>query len=307
MHKYQVAIIIINYNSSSYTINCIQSVLEKTSPDISYKIIVVDNNSEKEDYQNLITSIQNDKVKIVKSHLNLGFSGGHMFGLQFAKAEFYLFLNNDSLLLNDCISIFYDFMQQHVNVGIISGKIFDEEMTSVPTFRAFPSLAFKLLGGGILRFFYPKKYPSNKKSYSNPIQVDVVSGSCMFVDANAFQKIGGFDTNYFLYCEEEDLALRLKKSGFHTYFVPQAHLQHFEGKSSTQKRYRIQREYYISYLYYQRKNSNFLSKTIIQTLLFFKLIKRGFLLNSIHFRLALFVLTGANVKYSLRFDQQISE
>jgi GT2 family glycosyltransferase len=130
----------------------------------------------------------------------------------------------------------------------------------------------------------------------------------MFIRATAFEVIGGFDTNYFLYCEEEDIALRLSRAGYATYLVPEAKYQHFENKSSQSSnviRLPFLKEFYISFLYYYSKNYNRAYCFIIQLLYFFKTLRK-FYKNKDYAVLAWFILKGAPVRESLRFKQKIS-
>ena len=100
----------------------------------------------------------------------------------------------------------------------------------------------------------------------SPVQVDVVSGSQMFIRAEHFFKIGGLDTIFFLYCEEEDLALRFSNANYKTYLVPQAHNYHL-GSASTEKNLAIKKEFYISFLYFYRKHYGVLSTVMIRIIL----------------------------------------
>ena len=103
-----LSIVIINYNTSNYTINCIESIFEHTSKELNFNIKIVDNNSNKEDVVKLkkhIIALNNPKDTFLKNHINVGFGGGNMIGCQFSDAEYYAFVNNDSVLLNDCFSI----------------------------------------------------------------------------------------------------------------------------------------------------------------------------------------------------------
>ena len=112
--KVDISIILINYNSSEYTKKCISSIVEQTSKALSYQIIVVDNASEKEDFENLISFVEAlhiDTIQVYRSRINTGFGGGNMYGVQFAKAKYYLFVNNDTLMIDDPIKICYYFMQ----------------------------------------------------------------------------------------------------------------------------------------------------------------------------------------------------
>ena len=102
--QYEVAIILINYNSSHFTIQCIESIVEKTAITLNYQIVIVDNNSEKDDFillENYINFTSRLNVKLVRSKKNTGFGGGNMFGVQFANAIYYAFVNNDSILINN--------------------------------------------------------------------------------------------------------------------------------------------------------------------------------------------------------------
>lgn len=110
--EYDVSVILINYNSSEFTISCVQSIIEKTDKSLNYNIVVVDNSSEIEDYKNLHQLKDIENIQIIRSDLNLGFSCGNMYGVSFTKAKYYFFLNNDCKLLNDCLNILFDFQKK---------------------------------------------------------------------------------------------------------------------------------------------------------------------------------------------------
>ena len=121
--KYQVAVILINYNSSQYTLDCINSILARTSADFRWQLIVIDNDSRPEEYQKLGILRSREEVRIFRSKLNMGFSGANMMGVQLADADYYYFLNNDCVLLNDCLAILHSFLEQHAEVANCSGEM----------------------------------------------------------------------------------------------------------------------------------------------------------------------------------------
>jgi GT2 family glycosyltransferase len=303
-NTYQIAIIIVNYNSSRYTINCIQSIIEQTAARIHYQIVVIDNNSRPEEYEALTQIQAHKQVHLFRSRINLGFSGGNMLGVQYANARYYYFLNNDCILLNDCLSILYTYCEKHPQTGICSGQMFDENLKQQPTFDYFPTLRTKLLGIGLLRQMNPAKYPVKKITYEQPLKVDLLSGSSLFIRSSVFDSIGGFDTTYFLYCEEEDIALTLLKQGYHTYLVPEARYQHLGGKS-TQYNLMIQKEFYISFLYFYKKHYGRFKTTIMQGFLFMKLIRK-LARHRNYPKLAFFVLSGAPLYKSLKYLQKVN-
>jgi len=300
----QVAVIIINFNSSAYTVDCINSIIKETAPGLSYEIIVVDNNSAATDYETLLQQTEGyPNLSIHRSIVNLGFSGGNMFGLQFANAAYCFFLNNDCVLLNDNLSILYTFMQEHPDAGLCCGQMYNSDMSFHHSFGYFPAISLKLLGSSAARLFSAGAYPKRKVKYSEPVQVPLVTGAAMFVDFRKLAEIGGFDTNYFLYCEEEDVAKRLQQKGYTCYMQPEAKFIHHMGKS-TSRNYAILRENYISLLYYHRKHHTYLAYTLFKFIYFFKNIKR-FYKGLIYIKLAFFILKGAPLTYSLKHSQKI--
>ncbi len=302
---YDVSIILINYNSSGYTQECVQSILDKTNKNISFNITIVDNGSVTEDYLKIINLGEIKNVNVVRSKFNLGFAAGHMFGLQFTRAKYYFFLNNDCLFLNDCVAELYKFCEEHQNTGMCSPQMYSVDKEPVPSFDYFPIISSKILGTGIFRFIKGKDYRYRKKIYNEPIKVDVISGSQMFVRGSCLNDLGGLDTNFFLYCEEEDFSIRMHTSGFDTYIVPYAKNIHV-GSGSTVKGLMIRKEFYISFLYLYRKHYGLFRTEILRLILLLRLFKKIFF-NMDNFKLFIFVIFSANIGNSLRHKQKIME
>jgi hypothetical protein len=259
-----VAVILINYNTSKYTLECIQAVVDKTSEGISYQIIVVDNNSELSDYRNLLDNFpKQHNISLHRSDINTGFGGGNMFGVPFANAKFLLFLNNDAMLENDCLSILHSFMEKNPKVGVATAQNYDENGDFVPSFDHNKGLRRLLFGRSFLEKNNPIIYPKRKQEYTKPLEVNWVNGAFMFFRNDAFKKIGGFDTNIFLYWEEMDICHRLRKEGYSSMLVPEAKILHYQGVSIGVSK-PIDREAYISYLYVLWKNYGFPKYVLIR-------------------------------------------
>lgn len=277
-----VAVIIINYNTSKYTLECIQAVIAKTSEAISYEIIVVDNNSELSDYKNLKEHFpEHPNISLHRSDINTGFGGGNMYGAQFAKARYMLFLNNDAMLKNDCLHILHRFMEEHPKVGVCTAQNYDENGKFVPSFDHNKGIRRLLFGRSFLEKINQKVYPKRKQEYTSAILVNWVNGAFLFFKNEAFQKIGGFDTNIFLYWEEMDLCHRLRKQGYSSALVPQSVILHYQGVSIGISE-PMDKEAYISYLYVLRKNHGFLKYIWIRKYLIFVILlkpKKWYLLS----------------------------
>jgi len=298
-----VSIILVNYNSSDYTLPCLQTIWDKTNS-VDYEIVVVDNGSTPVEREKLGCVREDTRIKFVQSEVNLGFSGGNMLGVQAARpnADYYFLLNNDTILLNDVCGELAQYMESNPQTGICTPQTFKADGSFESSFTYFPTLSVKLLGHGLLRKLNPAAYPHEKKRYTQPLQVPVVTGCAMFVRGEVFRQLNGLDTSYFLYCEEEDFCQRLKRAGYAAALVPSAEFVHYAGGSGEQS-LPVQKEFYISLFQYYRKYHNWLDRRLLQV--FFAIKNGRKTVKSRDFgRLAFFILRGAPVNESLRYRQR---
>lgn len=302
-----ISIIIINYNSSEYTLKCVERVLEITSGDLAYEIIIVDNASEIDDFESLQTSLfhlNSDKITLLRSRINTGFGGGNMHGVQRAKGDYYVFLNNDTLLINDSVSICYDFMQYTSDAAVCGPQIVNDKKEKQVSFDHFTSFWREVFGKQFVEKIFAK--PNRRKEYSEPISVDYVNGSFMFFKAKDFNSVGGFDTNLFLYFEESDICYHLKKKDRKTYFVPSAKYLHYQGKSIGKSNMPIDTkiELKTSMFYVIRKNYGYFH---YQMLRLFFIIRYGLtsLIKPKYFILFRRILVGLPLGKSLKHKQTV--
>jgi len=303
---FDIAVILINYNSSEHSINCIRSIIEKTSDTLNYQIIITDNCSENEDYKKLkvfCDQINFPNLELHRSTINTGFGGGNMHGIQYAKAQFLAFVNNDTLFINDCLSVLKTNLENNPKIGIAGAQAYKQNGDFMISLDHFASPAREIFGRTILEKINSKKYPKRKIKYSNPIQVNFIPGSFMFVRAADFNEVGGFDTNIFLYYEETDLCLRLAQNLKFAYLIPEAEFIHFHG-ASTGKSLAIKKELKISLLYIIRKHYGFFGHKIV---LLFLIIKYFFssIFKPKNWSLFFLILSGAPVSKSLKVKQKI--
>lgn len=302
---FDIAVILINYNSSEHSINCIRSIIEKTSRDVKYQIIITDNNSKKEDYLKL-KSFCNEanypNLELHRNPINSGFGGGNMSGVRFANAKYLAFINNDTLLINDCLSILKDALDKNSNIGIAGAQAYKENGDFMISLDHFASPAREIIGRKFLETINPKKYPKRKKRYTNPLQVNFVPGSFMFVRALDFNEVGGFDTNIFLYYEETDLCIRLAKKSKFAYLVPEAEFIHFHG-ASTEQSLAIKKELKISLLYVIQKHYGFFGHKTVSLFLIAKYFFSS-IFKPKNWSLFFLILGGAPLSKSLKTMQK---
>lgn len=307
--KLDLSVIIINYNSFEFTRECIQSVLGNTSSTVTYEIIIVDNASKNDDYlalKNYISDLKHSKVKLFRSRINTGFGGGNMYAVQFANSTYYLFLNNDTLLINDPIKICYDFMEKTEDAALCGPQIFNEHQIKEVSFDHFTSIGREVFGKKMLEFVFPRTKPNRRKLYTRPLSVDYVNGSFMFFRAKDFDLVGGFDTNIFLYFEESDICYRLKKKNKKTYFIPSASYLHYQGKSIENTSWNIKTkiELKTSMFYVIRKNYGYMHYQILRMIF---IVRYGLvsIIKPKYFKLFHRILIGLPLGKSLKQEQRI--
>lgn len=220
MFKYpKTAIIILNYNSSGQTIECVQSVKNITYPD--YEIIVVDNNS-KDDSVNLIKASYPD-ITLLKSIDNLGYASGNNLGMKYALDkgfEYICILNNDA-------AVDKEFLQPVINV-LINHK---EAAAAGPSICYYgQDDVIQAMGGNINLFtglsslkFKDKKHSEIKESLYS---VDYLGGACFVVKADILKKYGLIPENYFLFYEETEFFLNIKNHGYKLLSVRDSKVYH---------------------------------------------------------------------------------
>lgn len=223
----EIHLIILNWNGFQDTFECLTSVQKMRNENI--KITVVDNGSTEDDYNKLFSHFPD--INLIRSDKNLGFSGGNNLGIKYAldnNSDFILLLNNDTIVEPDFLEPLLKIFEDEENVGIVSPQInYYNEPKKIWSEGGYIS---KIRGSG---FAYSDKIKCDSKiEYGKK---DFVSGCCMLIKKDVFQKIGLFDENYFLYLEDADLCVRTTKSGFNIFISNKSRIYHKVSKSTTNK------------------------------------------------------------------------
>ena len=236
MEKMDVSIIYVNYNSTEFLIQSINSVIEHTKG-VNYEIIVVDNNSPDKGIVK-IEEIFGDKIVVVKSDKNLGFGGANNLGSEKARGAFLFFLNPDTQLLNDSISFFYEFAHTSKEViGTLGSILLNDQRKANHSYGSF------LTPVNVLCNSLPLHKRDITSFIDNPIEVDYITGADLFMPSSVFKKIGGFDESFFMYSEEVDLQYRISKEGYKRIIIPGPNIIHFDGGSYDKSKPSARRRY----------------------------------------------------------------
>jgi N-acetylglucosaminyl-diphospho-decaprenol L-rhamnosyltransferase len=215
-----IDVVIINWNSGSLLRACTQSLLSNDQKNLIRKIIIVDNFSNDHSQH----QIPNDhRIILIQNNENLGFSKACNQGFLNAEADYVLLLNPDAEVLDNTLEAALECMNMHSNVDILGVQLLDERNGKVqsscarfpkPSRFLFHSLGLSKLLPGV---FHPPTLMTDW-NHQESRYVDQVMGAFMFIRRTTFERIGYFDERFFVYYEELDFSLRLKKSGGKTYF-----------------------------------------------------------------------------------------
>lgn len=228
-----LTIIIANYNSKKYLENCLRSLVCVAG--FKEQIIVVDNSS-KDSSQQMIKN-KFPKVKLIENKTNLGFSRANNLASQEATTKYLLFLNPDTVVLKDTLAKLIQTANRINDLGALGCKILNADNSLQFSCGCFPTLYNVILDRmPILRNVFYTELIRKRSYYQKRQSPDWVSGVCLLVPKDLFDKVGGFDENFFLYVEEVDLCYRIRKKGLKTFYTPESQIiHHYQGGQERRK------------------------------------------------------------------------
>jgi len=263
-----VSIITVNYNQSKVTEELIVSLGKIDYPAI--EIIAIDNGSKKDGLKSL--SSKYPEVKFLFSEENLGFAGGNNLGIEVAKGDYLLFLNNDTEVhpsfLRPLIEAF-----ENPDVGMVSPKI-----------KYFGTNIIQYAGNGAISPYTGRSsrvgfQVEDQGQHDTATLTEIAHGAAMMISRKVLNEIGLMPELYFLYYEEIDWCESVKNSGYTIRYIPESVVYHKEsmsvGKKSTIKTYYMMR----SRLIFLRRNTKGLKK--LSWVLFYALVT--FPINSLRY------------------------
>jgi GT2 family glycosyltransferase len=252
-----VSIITVNFKQALVT-NQLLASLEKITWS-NFEVIVVDNASGEEDLKKL--NLLSDRVRLLKSDLNLGFAGGNNLAIREAKGDYLLFLNNDTEVDPTFLEPLVTKMESNPKLGGVSPKIkfyYQPELIQFAGQAAMNPFTIRSFGYGYKAV--------DRAQFDVDIPTHFLHGAAMMVSRMVIEKAALMPECYFLYYEELDWCSSIKKAGFDLGYVHNSVVMHKEsvstGKNSAFKTYYLNR----SRLLFLRRNSSGL--TFIAAILF---------------------------------------
>jgi GT2 family glycosyltransferase/glycosyltransferase involved in cell wall biosynthesis len=205
-----VSVILVNFRGTDDTLTCIEELSKLDWPQDRLEIIVVENGSGDDSLKRLRAGAKN--ATILESKTNRGFTGGCNFGVEHSTGEVVAFLNNDARPDAKWISAAMATLDARPDVGSVASKVLDWEGANID----YSDAAMTWYGMG----YKPSAGRPDDGSWEQERDVLFGTGAAMFVRAEVFEQLGGFDDRYFMFYEDVDLGWRMNLAGWKVRYQP---------------------------------------------------------------------------------------
>lgn len=217
-----VSIITVNYRQAALTCELLRSLQHCGYPRL--EVIVVDNGSQEDVSATFAEGYPG--VQTIISHENLGFAGGNNLALARATGDYLFLINNDAEVVPGTIEALVATFQQAPDIGVVAPKIRYHEHPEIIQYAGFTPVhpitaRNRTIGQG----------GQDRGQYDQLRETPYAHGAAMMISRAAFQQAGLMPTVYFLYYEELDWCVQIRRAGYRILFQPEAVVYHKESVS----------------------------------------------------------------------------
>ncbi|QMU27569.1 glycosyltransferase family 2 protein [Adhaeribacter radiodurans] len=253
-----LSIIIVNFRTFNLTVSCINSIVANLT-NLSYEIILIDN-APIEDYSGAFKKVLQNLIYI-RSVENIGFGSANNLGIARATGKYILLINSDTLVFDDSLQKCYLAMEADdaEEIGLLGCKLLNED-------NSFQSSFYPFRKNTIFNYLITSNWLLNKifrvnryfKETNTILEVGDVSGAFMLLRKKVIDKVGGFDPDFFLYCEETEWCRERIAKYFKIIYFPKAAIIHLGGKSAPREPMQIQAKLSRALLWYKKGNIDYI-------------------------------------------------
>ncbi|NOU45825.1 MAG: glycosyltransferase family 2 protein [Bacteroidales bacterium] len=231
-----VSIITVNYNQAEVTCALLESLNKITYP--NFEVIVIDNASPTDNPG--IIKQRYPNVVFIENPINYGFAAGNNFGLMCARGEYVLLLNNDIEVPPGFLQPLVNKLIQNPEIGAVSPKIKFYYQPDTIQYAGFTPINYITMRNASIGY-----KTRDTGQYNSDYETAYAHGAAMMVPMEVVKKIGLMSYIFFLYYEEADWCVRIKKAGYKIFYVHNSYVLHKEsvstGKLSSLKIYYLNR------------------------------------------------------------------
>lgn len=249
-----LSIVIVSWNVRDLLANCLNTI-DRGRGELDLEVIVVDAGSV--DGSPDMVQEQFAWIQLVAESENVGFPRGNNIGINRAYGRHVMLLNPDTEVIGDALSQLVAYLDQHPNVGVVSGMLRNPDGSIQSSRRRFPTFKTAVFESTWFEPYAPKSllrdYYAEDLPLDEPVDVDWLTGASLMVRREVIDQVGLMDEAYFMYSEELDWCRRIKDAGWRIVFLPTAEIIHHVGKSSEQAIIRRHIDFNRAKLRYFRK------------------------------------------------------
>lgn len=252
--------VVVSYEAEEHLARCLAS-LEPLAR-AGNEVVVVDNGSS--DSSTEIVAANGSWCQLMRLESNSGFGRACNLGSADTEAEHILFLNPDAWLEEGSVEVLVESLERDPRVGLVAPQLYSPDGRRQFTWEPSPGL----MGDGLRRV---RNLGEGRSWAHDGVRLFAralgdagwMTAACVLVRRQAWQQVGGFDEGFFLYFEDVDLCLRLRRAGWRLRLVPSARAGHFKGGARKSGEWEV--EYRRSqYLFYRRYRSEWVSRLLVR-------------------------------------------
>jgi GT2 family glycosyltransferase len=241
-----LSIVIVSYNVRELLEQCLSSVTSRQSSvarhnlttdycRLTTEIIVVDNASR--DGSAAMVRARFPSVHLIENVENRGFAAANNQAFVHTRGRYVLMLNPDTVVRAGTLETLVQFMDAHPHAGACGGRLLYADGALQHSAFMFPTLPQILLDFFPLNWRLTEsringRYPRAWYARGAPFEIDHPLGADLLVRRAVAEQVGWLDEQFFIYCEEIDWCMRIKRAGWQIWCVPQAEIVHHEAQST---------------------------------------------------------------------------
>ena len=252
----RLSVILVSFNTRELTLVALRELYREIARvPFRVEVIVVDNRSE--DHSVEAIGAAYPEVILVPSSRNRGFGQGNNIGVQHAGGEYLFFLNTDTEIRDGALLELVRFMDRHDDAGAAGARLENPDGSDQNSIILVPRL-WRIF----CTFFWLDRTGLTPFSGDSLIGIDrdqgreieVAHGAALLLRRDLFERVGGFDPDFFMYYEESDLCTRIREIGYSVHYVPDARVMHHVSASSKSRPWWLFRAMRVSRMTYARKH-----------------------------------------------------
>ena len=240
----ELAVVVVSHDSGRWLRPCLESVIRHAG-DAALELLVVENGGTAGSRAPVSESALPARWMAIP---NSGFANALNVGVRATEAPYVLFPNPDTEIVEGTLDQLIAELESQPRLGLVGVRQIGPDGTLQFTIRHFPSV-LRWLGEALGSEGWPLhsslfgERELSGEVYDRPAECDWTAGSFMIARRSALEAVGGFEEDYFLYCEEPDVCLRLRRQGWTVQHRPELTVVHHGGNEASDPRHAAQLAY----------------------------------------------------------------